>query len=76
MDEATSALDNISQAIVTESLKRRSVTRIVIAHRLSTILNAGRIYVLDRGRVVEQGRYDNLMADRGLFATMMTRQTA
>ena len=76
MDEATSALDNISQAIVTESLKRRSVTRIVIAHRLSTIQSAGRIYVLDRGRVVQQGGYDNLMADGGLFATMMARQTA
>lgn len=76
MDEATSALDNISQAIVTESLNRRSVTRIVIAHRLSTIRDAGRIYVLDRGRVVQQGRYDDLMADGGLFATMMARQTA
>ncbi|MEO1430350.1 MAG: NHLP bacteriocin export ABC transporter permease/ATPase subunit, partial [Cyanobacteria bacterium J06633_8] len=54
-DEATSALDNRTQAIVSESLEQLSVTRIVIAHRLSTIRNADRIYVIEAGRVVQQG---------------------
>jgi ABC-type bacteriocin/lantibiotic exporter with double-glycine peptidase domain len=54
-DEATSALDNLTQAVVTESLSRLAVTRIVIAHRLSTVRNADKIYVLDRGRMVQSG---------------------
>jgi NHLM bacteriocin system ABC transporter ATP-binding protein len=54
-DEATSALDNKTQAVVSQSLEGLQVSRIVIAHRLSTIVNADRIYVLDRGEVVEQG---------------------
>jgi ABC-type bacteriocin/lantibiotic exporter with double-glycine peptidase domain len=59
-DEATSALDNRTQAIVTASLKRLAATRIVVAHRLSTIRDADRIYVLENGRVVQQGRYGSL----------------
>ena len=54
-DEATSALDNKTQEIVSQSLERLQVTRIAIAHRLSTIRNAHRIYVLQDGRVVQQG---------------------
>ena len=76
MDEATSALDNQTQAIVSESLKRRKVTRIVIAHRLSTIQDADRIYVLDQGRIVEQGRFEDLAGLNGTFAAMIARQTA
>ena len=76
MDEATSALDNTTQAIVTESLKRRRVTRLVIAHRLSTIRDADRIFVLDRGCVVESGSFDELSKRDGLFAAMMARQQA
>lgn len=76
MDEATSALDNTTQAIVTESLKRRRVTRLVIAHRLSTIRDADRIFVLDRGCVVESGTFDELSKREGLFAAMMARQRA
>ena len=60
-DEATSALDNRTQAAVSAALDELQATRIVIAHRLSTIQHADRIVVLDRGRVVEQGRYDELM---------------
>jgi ABC-type multidrug transport system fused ATPase/permease subunit len=75
-DEATSALDNRTQAIVSESLDRLNVTRIVIAHRLSTIRNANRIYVLAAGRLVQQGTFDELIKQDGLFANLMARQIA
>jgi NHLM bacteriocin system ABC transporter ATP-binding protein len=73
-DEATSALDNRTQAVVTESLSRLSVTRIAIAHRLSTVKDADRIYVLNEGKAVEAGTYDELMAKDGLFAQLARRQ--
>jgi ABC-type bacteriocin/lantibiotic exporter with double-glycine peptidase domain len=73
-DEATSALDNRTQAIVSESLERLQVTRIVIAHRLSTIRNADRIYVLQGGRVAQQGTFEQLARQEGLFAQLMKRQ--
>lgn len=73
-DEATSALDNKTQAIVSESLDKLQVTRIAIAHRLSTIRNAHRIYVLQAGRVVQQGTFYELAAVEGLFAQLMARQ--
>jgi NHLM bacteriocin system ABC transporter ATP-binding protein len=74
MDEATSALDNRTQAIVTESLDRMKVTRIVIAHRLSTIRNADRIYVMDRGKVIQAGSFDELSQNEGLFSRLIARQ--
>jgi ATP-binding cassette subfamily B protein len=73
-DEATSALDNHSQAIVTQSLDQLSITRVVIAHRLSTIRHADRIIVIDHGQVKEQGNYNKLMANQGLFTRLMQRQ--
>jgi NHLM bacteriocin system ABC transporter ATP-binding protein len=73
-DEATSALDNKTQAIVSESLDRLKVTRIVVAHRLSTIRNADRIYVLQAGQVIEQGSFDELAQQDGLFSQMIQRQ--
>ena len=76
LDEATSALDNKTQSIVSQSLDRLNVTRIVIAHRLSTIRNADRIYVLEAGRVVQQGKFDDLAHQPGLFAQLIKRQTA
>jgi ATP-binding cassette subfamily C protein len=76
MDEATSALDNRTQRIVSESLDRLQATRIVIAHRLSTIVNADRIFVMDQGRIVESGTYNELMAKDGLFSTLAKRQIA
>ncbi|MBK6659469.1 MAG: NHLP bacteriocin export ABC transporter permease/ATPase subunit [Proteobacteria bacterium] len=75
-DEATSALDNRTQAIVSSALERRKVTRLVIAHRLSTVRHADRIFVLSRGRIVESGTFDELVAGAGVFATMMARQIA
>ncbi len=75
-DEATSALDNRTQAIVTDSLNRLKATRIIVAHRLSTIRNANRIYVIEKGRVVQQGRFEELAKAPGLFSRLVSRQTA
>lgn len=73
-DEATSALDNRTQAVVTQSLERLSVTRIAIAHRLSTVASADCIYVLSGGKVAESGTYDELMEKNGIFADLARRQ--
>ncbi len=75
-DEATSALDNRTQAIVTKSLDALNATRIIVAHRLSTIRNCDRILVMDAGRVVESGGFDELVARGGIFANLVKRQTA
>jgi ATP-binding cassette subfamily C protein len=75
-DEATSALDNQSQATVSASMEKLRATRVVIAHRLSTIMNADRIFVLDRGKIVQAGTYDELIARGGLFAELAKRQMA
>jgi ATP-binding cassette subfamily C protein len=75
-DEATSALDNRTQAQVSESLEGLRVTRVVIAHRLSTIQHADRIVVLERGRVVQMGRFSALMREGGAFAALARRQMA
>ncbi|HEX8212560.1 MAG TPA: NHLP bacteriocin export ABC transporter permease/ATPase subunit [Longimicrobium sp.] len=75
-DEATSALDNRTQAIVSASLERLQVTRIAVAHRLSTVQRADRICVIDAGRIVEMGTYDELMAQDGAFAALARRQLA
>jgi NHLM bacteriocin system ABC transporter ATP-binding protein len=74
LDEATSALDNVTQAVVTESLARLAITRIVIAHRLSTVQRADRIYVLDQGRIVQSGKFDELIKAEGPFAELAKRQ--
>lgn len=73
-DEATSALDNRAQEMVSASLEALRSTRIVIAHRLSTIINADRIFVLDGGRLVQSGTYEELMSVEGLFADLARRQ--
>ena len=73
-DEATSALDNIAQKTVSESLAALKCTRIVIAHRLSTIRDCDRILVLDKGRIIEDGSYDELIAQNGYFADLVSRQ--
>ena len=73
-DEATSALDNHTQSLVTESLDRLNATRIVIAHRLSTVMNADRIIVMESGRIVEMGTYEQLMLTNGSFAELARRQ--
>jgi len=73
-DEATSALDNRTQAIVSASLARLNVTRIVIAQRLSTVKSADRIVVLSAGEIVQSGTFATLVAAPGMFADFAKRQ--
>lgn len=73
-DEATSALDNITQRIVSDSLESLKCTRIAIAHRLSTIRQCDRILVLDGGKIVEDGTYDELLKAGGFFSELVKRQ--
>ena len=75
-DEATSALDNRAQEIVSRSLEGLKATRIAVAHRLSTVRRADRIIVIDEGRVVESGTFEELMAASGTFARLARRQMA
>lgn len=73
-DEATAALDNRTQAIVTESLSKLPITQIIVAHRLSTIRNVDRIFVLDKGVIMEEGSFDELVERKGLFSQLVGRQ--
>lgn len=76
LDEATSALDAASEQVVTEALARAQAgrTTLVIAHRLATVRDAAHIVVLDHGRVVEEGRHDELLARNGLYARLHALQ--
>jgi NHLM bacteriocin system ABC transporter ATP-binding protein len=76
LDEATSALDNATQQAVSQGMRHLDATRIVVAHRLSTVQHADRIYVLDAGRVAEQGSYRELLERGGLFTALAYRQIA
>ncbi len=73
-DEATSALDNVSQAVVSENIRKRQVTRIIIAQRLSTIRHADRILVLHEGAIAESGSFEQLTAKNGIFSQLASRQ--
>ena len=73
-DEATSALDNLTQKKVSDSLDSLDCTRIVIAHRLSTIRQCDRIIVLDKGKIIEDGKYEELLEKDGYFAELVSRQ--
>jgi len=74
LDEATSALDNTSEKYIQNEIekmqKENNTTIISIAHRLSTLKNCDQIIVLDKGRIVEQGKYDKLIEDNGIFSDM------
>jgi len=76
LDEATSHLDAHAEALIQEALERVLVgrTSLVIAHRLSTVLGADRIFVLDRGRIVESGPHHELLARGGLYASLFRTQ--
>lgn len=73
-DEATSALDNVTQKKVSEALEELKCTRIVIAHRLSTIRHCDRIIVLEEGKIVEDGTYEELLHKNGYFCELVERQ--
>ena len=73
-DEATSALDNVTQNKISKALDELKCTRIVIAHRLSTIKQCDRILVLDKGKIVEDGSYEELMEKGGFFKELIQRQ--
>ena len=73
-DEATSALDNLTQKTVSDSLDKLKCTRIVIAHRLSTIRHCDRILYLEKGKILEDGTYEQLIAKGGKFAELVERQ--
>ena len=76
LDEATSALDSHTEKEIQDALERVSKgrTTLVIAHRLSTIVGADEIIVLDQGLIVERGTHHQLLAKRGLYASMWNRQ--
>jgi ATP-binding cassette subfamily B protein len=77
MDEPTSALDSITENFVTQNMTRlfRGKTVIIIAHRLQTVRDADHIIVLENGQVIQQGRFENLMAEEGKFQQLWETQT-
>ena len=74
LDEATNWLDNRSQALVTRSIGDLAATRVVIAHRLSTIREADTIHVLEKGKLVQSGSYEDLAREPGAFQRLVARQ--
>ncbi len=77
-DEATSALDSITEEEITDTIRdissQKEQITVLIAHRLSTIMHADRIYVLEKGEVVETGTHEGLLADKGLYYAMWRQQ--
>lgn len=77
-DEATSALDSITETEITDTIRNIAGSRrhmmVLIAHRLSTIMHADRIFVLEKGKVIETGTHEHLLAEKGLYYAMWRQQ--
>jgi len=76
LDEATSSLDSQSERLIQKAIESiaKDTTVVVVAHRLATIANADYIYVMDRGRIVEEGSYQDLVQRKGHFSRMVDLQ--
>jgi len=77
-DEATSALDSLTEEEITKTIREVSLGKdlitLMIAHRLSTVMHADRIYVLERGNIVESGKHEELLEIKGLYYAMWRQQ--
>jgi ATP-binding cassette subfamily B protein len=77
-DEATSSLDSITEGEITQTIKginqNQDIITILIAHRLSTIMHANRIFVLEKGKIIEEGNHANLLETKGLYYAMWRQQ--
>jgi ATP-binding cassette subfamily B protein len=76
-DEATSALDSITEEEINSTIRTISDTNritVLIAHRLSTIMHADKIFVLEQGKIIEQGKHDELLTEKGLYYAMWRQQ--
>ena len=77
-DEATSALDSITEEEITQTIRAISAKQdqitVLIAHRLSTIMHADKIVVLEQGKVIEEGKHSDLLAEKGLYYAMWRQQ--
>jgi ABC-type multidrug transport system fused ATPase/permease subunit len=71
LDEATSALDAKTERDAVEAINNRGVTTLLVAHRLSTVRDCDRIYVLDKGKIVEQGTHEELYAKNGIYTQLV-----
>lgn len=79
-DEATSSLDSMVESEITETIKsisqqQKSMITILIAHRLSTIMHADTIYVVEGGKLVEEGKHEELVEKKGLYYALWRQQT-
>ena len=77
-DEATSALDSITENEITETIKqvisKKEHITVMIAHRLSTIMHADKIFVLEKGKIIETGSHQQLLEEKGLYYAMWRQQ--
>jgi len=74
LDEATSALDNVNQNKVLDNIRKMSATVVMVAHRLSTVQGFDRIIMLDKGSIIEEGTYEELMEKNARFAELVRKQ--